>query len=122
MNTKQDYDSWLDAADAAFKEDEAILADINVKVEVDRVAYTQLYPNHCINCEGWGGHAAREFRGMYGMSAAYEDTFDTCPECVDKGKCPRCSTENALNEDGEGPCPNCGWNYNCDGMPQYASW
>ena len=122
MSTEHDYDAWLDEAGREFAEQEAVLRDINTKIEVDRVAYIQLHPNHCKACEGWGCKSGREFRGMYGMSAAYEDTFDTCPQCVDQLKCPQCGTENALNEDGEGPCPTCKWDYNAEGMPEYASW
>jgi hypothetical protein len=120
--TMQDYDAWLDEAAKQSEAEEIMLREMNAKIDVERVKYTQLFPNHCKTCEGWGGKSGREFRGMYGMSAAYEDTFDTCSACANQLMCPRCGIENALNEDGEGPCPSCKWNYDVEGMPQYASW
>ena len=45
------------------------------------------------------------------------DGAEPC-ECVEEGICPRCG-KHSLNEDGEGPCTRCGWNYD-DMLP--PSW
>ena len=75
-------------------------------------AWAEKWPNHCTNCGGWGG---------FSTPASYDGPgdFDPCEpgEDVPIEKCHRCG-ELGLDEDGNGPCKKCGWNYD-DGIPQW---
>ena len=74
--------------------------------------WVALWPDHCKQCLGAGGK-------HYPATYWEPEDFDTCGECVDVGKCPRCGHVDALSEeDGSGPCPSCVWNYD-DACPQY---
>jgi len=83
--------------------------DANVVAQEAAKSWRDLWPNHCKHCGGWGG-------------AIYPDTrhepggFDIC-EALPAEKCHRCG-QDGLNEDSEGPCTVCGWNYD-DGEPQW---
>lgn len=70
------------------------------------------WPNHCKDCGGWGLHSFTEMHGFNHGSG--EEITDPC-ECTENGKCPRCGKEDALDEEGQGPCPKCNWNYD-DGI------
>lgn len=78
-----------------------------------RAQWLEQWPNHCPNCEGWGG---RSSPGTYWEPP----DFDICP-CFDDGKCPRCGKEGWPGEDfdEEAPCEFCGWEpLNADGAPE----
>jgi len=67
------------------------------------------WPNACDECGGWVGFHTR---GTYDSPP----DFDPC-EREPAEECHRCG-EIGLDEDGNGPCSKCGWNYN-DGEPQW---
>lgn len=92
--------------------DEAEAAEKAEYEKVQKAAdeWKKKWPMHCTACEGWGGKA---YRGSYDEPPG----FDHC-SCTEIGKCPRCGEADAINEDGEGPCKTCGWDYD-DGAPQW---
>lgn len=56
--------------------------------------YLEKYPNYCRNCSGIGGFHSSYDPSPDGVSlgsGSIQD-FDSCPECVENGKCPQCST------------------------------
>lgn len=76
-------------------------------------AWQEQWPNHCAACGGWGGSSYQQAH-PYGSGVAHETLYDIC-EAIDYDVCHRCG-QVGLSEDGEGPCSNCGWNYD-DGDP-----
>lgn len=60
------------------------------------------WPNHCQKCHGRGGF-------FYPATREEPESTDPC-DCTLQGLCPRCGI-TGLNEDGEGPCDNCSWDY-----------
>jgi hypothetical protein len=55
--------------------------------------------------------------------------FDTCPDCIDHGICPRCGKQawdHDGNDDGESPCPHCQWDPknpdSCPPEPECGCW
>jgi len=76
--------------------------------------WDQKWPDHCKSCNGWGGSVFYENHGLPGVGEAM---FDECGAIEDLTICHRCG-KHGLNEDGEGPCSECGWNYD-DGKPQF---
>jgi hypothetical protein len=44
------------------------------------------------------------------------EEVDPCRECTEECICPRCGSRDALDEDGNGPCQVCGFNFD-DGCP-----
>ncbi len=74
--------------------------------------FSKLWPDHCKKCGGWGLHSYTEMHGFNHGSG--EDFADPC-ECVESGKCARCGKPGLVEDDGEGPCSFCGWNYD-DGL------
>jgi hypothetical protein len=65
------------------------------------------WPNHCKKCHGWGGK-------MWPATRHEPEDFDFCGAHL-PDICHRC-LHSGLTEDGEGPCSNCGWNFD-DGEP-----
>lgn len=72
------------------------------------------WPNHCPKCKGWGGKTFYEAH-PYGSTTADEPMFDVCEELDDIHTCHRCG-KDGLDEDGNGPCNFCGWDFD-DGLP-----
>lgn len=68
------------------------------------------WPLHCRACDGWGG---RTFLQSHGPGPS-EQLFDICGATEDIAMCHRCGV-TGLDEDGNGPCTACGWNYD-DGV------
>jgi len=66
------------------------------------------WPNYCRQCYGYGAF-------FHPATREEPESSDPC-DCTLDGVCPRCGI-TGLNEDGEGPCDNCGWNYN-DAKPE----
>jgi hypothetical protein len=98
-------------------------ADQALAVKVSKRAreWAQKWPNHCPSCEGRGWHKYSQ-SVPYGMGSASFDVIDPCEHCTasqEKGpqKCARCGAL-ALDDDGAGPCKECGWNYD-DCVPGY---
>jgi hypothetical protein len=105
-----DYDVYdLEESD----KEKAYWEDAYKEIEKHNEEFRKKFPNHCKDCGGWGLHAYTQSH-PYGMTYASEELVDPC-ECTESGKCPRCGHEDALGEEGEGPCPNCQWNYD-DGI------
>jgi hypothetical protein len=90
------------------REDAAEAARIKV-VEVAADAWKAKWPNHCTGCKGWGGATVSTYPDS-------PDDFDVCDALPDAHTCHRCGALG-LDDDGNGPCAGCGWNYD-DGMPQ----
>lgn len=110
-----------------------------VAINAKREAYKAQWPDHCPDCEGWGGHTSSFDPSPDGVSlgsGSYQE-FDPCETCYCKGKCPRCGSQMAdgqevyflgqflafpgdsltmllFNEDT--PCPSCGFTEGTDGM------
>ena len=84
--------------------------------------YMEKWPNHCKYCGGWGGSYSTYDPSPSGVSlgSGYMIDIDPCPECCEKGNCPRCG-EHILDpvetEDWEN-CPHCGFDWESpEGMP-----
>ncbi len=93
--------------------------------------FEEKFPLYCRSCHGWSGKVIRYDPSPPGISLApgYMEDFELCPDCTEKGLCPRCTA--ALVEDaGEYSdpfrCPVCGWTDNpdkesvekCSGLPE----
>lgn len=71
-------------------------------------------PNYCRHCGGWGGFESTydPSPGGVGLSPGYYYDYDLCPECCEKGICPRCGELIINPEDMDGEplvCKSCGW-------------
>jgi hypothetical protein len=77
-------------------------------------AWRAQWPNHCRACGGWGGHNYPATGPSYSCGGEPEG-FDLCEELNDY-QCHRCGAFGALDDDRNGPCNKCGWNYD-DGVP-----
>lgn len=77
-------------------------------VQKQRAAWLAKWPNYCRKCEGDGGFCT---------PSNYYEPGDYAPcECTEMGICPRCGQPDLDAESCDGPCANCGWNYN-DSLP-----
>jgi hypothetical protein len=94
------------------EEDEKALA---AQIALAAVEWKAKWPNHCPACGGWGGITFHQSH-PYGMGSASEQLFDECQAIENPTTCHRCG-EDGLNEDGEGPCKACGWDFD-DGVVQ----
>jgi hypothetical protein len=72
------------------------------------------WPHHCEACGGWGQSAT--YYDNHGVPGPGEPCSDPCEAIDDLRICHRCSAPG-LSEDGEGPCSECGWNFD-DGVPE----
>jgi len=56
-------------------------------------AFDLLWPRHCKHCLAWGGQTYRYDPSPPGISlcAGIMEDFDPCPECIERGICPRCA-------------------------------
>lgn len=78
-------------------------------------AYRMLWPNHCRECHGVGGHfdTYDPSPGGVALSPGTMIDFDPCHWCLEEARCPRCATRyggqlaDELIEDGL--CIACGW-------------
>lgn len=90
-------------------------------INAQREAYKAQWPDHCPDCEGWGGHMSNYDPSPAGVSlgGGHFTEFDPCGTCYCKGKCPRCGGLMALGQDlleEETPCAWCGFIEGTDGM------
>lgn len=96
--------------------------DSQAETNAKRAAYAAQWPNHCPDCEGWGGHSSSYDPSPAGVSlggGSYQE-FDPCETCYCKGKCPRCGALMADGQelfDHDTPCLSCGFTEGTDGMP-----
>jgi hypothetical protein len=79
------------------------------------------WPHHCRRCGGWGEGSELYDPSPSGVALppGYIHLSDPCPECVERGLCPRCGA-SGLPEDG--PCAACGWNHDDGRPPQPECW
>jgi hypothetical protein len=84
--------------------------DDDAKRDAQRAAWFEQWPGACEKCDGAGVHYSIENGAPHGAGFWAMDCEDPCV-CTEQLKCARCGQEDALNEDGEGPCPACGWDY-----------
>jgi hypothetical protein len=80
-----------------------------------RDTFTELYPNHCPICNGWGVHSYIENLAPHGEGFWGCQMSEPCG-CTEQGLCGRCRMPGLDKDTLEGPCRFCGWNYD-DGMP-----
>lgn len=81
--------------------------------------YVTDWPDYCRRCQGWGGSHSTYDPSPAGVALGpgTMDDFDTCPDCIDKGLCPRCgeslSTGASMVAILDAPpllrCPACKW-------------
>lgn len=90
------------------------------QLKAEAAKWRARWPAHCQRCSGWGMFTHYESHGFKGGGS--EQINEPCtalwPEDGDEQPyCHRCG-ELGLNPDTfEGPCTQCGWNYD-DGAPQ----
>lgn len=97
--------------------------DSQTEISAKRFAYAQRWPNHCPDCEGWGGHSSSYDPSPAGVSLGGGSftEFDPCETCYSKGNCPRCGGPMADGQelfDADTPCPSCGFKEGDAGMEQ----
>ena len=96
---------------------------LNKQARKQTIAYDNQYPNHCHTCNGYGGFWSRYDPSPSGvsLSSGSMEEFDVCPDCVKKGKCPRCGQVLVPKENGDIPdtCSHCQFDFNKPiGRPQ----
>lgn len=77
-------------------------------------AWLRRWPDHCMHCGGWGRQAVA-LQAPYRDTKAGEPSSEPCTAIASAATCHRCAAPG-LGENGEGPCENCGWDYD-DGLP-----
>lgn len=81
---------------------------------MDAELWIKRWPHYCTQCNGWGGSSYEESHGFRGGGT--ETIFEPC-DAEPISKCHRCGAPGGLDEEGDGPCCACGWNYD-DGVPE----
>lgn len=77
--------------------------------------YTAEWPDHCEQCNGWGGATSYydPSPAGVGLSPGSFADYEPCFTCLEEGKCPRCSGPADLVESPDGDeyyaCTVCGW-------------
>lgn len=100
--------------------DKCIAGDA-VYIAAKGTAYRALWPHYCCKCGGRGGFSFYE--DVVGDGGPRMPTYDPCPECSEKGVCPRCGKE--VPEDwyeAEQPCPHCKWNWGKNPDDEYPEY
>lgn len=66
------------------------------------------YPHLCCKCNGYGylSYTYDPSPSGVGLSSGFMTDYESCPECLEVGKCPVCSSEII---DDENKCSACGW-------------
>lgn len=100
--------------------------DIQTMISTRRFAYAQRWPNHCTDCEGWGGHTSSYDPSPAGVSLGGGSftEFNPCETCYCNGLCPRCGgpmTDGQELFDEDTPCPSCGFKEGDAGMEQQSN-
>lgn len=75
----------------------------SARIKAEHDAWVAKWPKACIYCAGAGAF------GSNGDDFTPPDAWP-CDACTEQGICARCGF-HGLTEAGEGPCSNCGWNY-----------
>jgi len=82
-------------------------------------AWVSGWPNHCQNCRGTGELHWYENGAPWGAGNWPMPMAEPC-DCVINGKCARCGKPDTIDpETGQGPCSNCGWNYDDECPPEF---
>jgi len=76
---------------------------INKEIEF----FGKRHPNYCRTCGGQGSHTYWE--NVAGDGGSHMQMAESCPDCTEKGICPRCG-KTSLNEECDS-CTNCAWMY-----------
>ena len=77
---------------------------------IDR-RWKKKYPDYCRKCSGWG-------LGYYYAATRWEpEDWGPCESLDNFEICHRCG-KHGLDEDGNGPCKHCNWEYD-DGLSNY---
>ena len=63
----------------------------------------------CKTCEGTGGITSTINGALFGAGYWPMDYGEPCPDCVEKGLCPRCETKMNELDSGTYRCLKCGW-------------
>ncbi len=79
-----------------------------------RGAYISLWSNYCRTCCGAGNTCWTEDPSPAGISLSSGSLVfcDPCPDCLERGICPRCGQQVWDSNDFTGDpvaCPECGW-------------
>ena len=76
--------------------------------------YESRWPHYCRTCMGWGA--------LYSGIEYGKPVVDPCPDCSDKGRCPRCGHQiysEPSDWDDDTTCPECGWREGAtEGIPE----
>jgi|SRR6266542_7053771 len=85
--------------------------------EQAKAEYERQWPNHCRECNGYGGFSSSydPSPAGVGLASGWMQDFDTCSACVDEGRCPRCA--GSVEDDASVPCARCGWTADTSGAP-----
>lgn len=76
--------------------------------------YVKQWPSYCKTCSGWGGKVSYYDPSPKGvsLSSGQMQEFDTCPDCIEVGLCPRCKCHFDLDDEKEiedYECTHCGF-------------
>lgn len=84
------------------------------ETEQIRREWVSKWPKYCRTCGGNGlihDPGYFDYRAGVGLPPSYEPC-----ECTESCRCARCGEIALKDETAEGPCTNCGWNYD-DALP-----
>lgn len=86
-----------------------------------RLFYIRRFPKYCTHCDGTGMLTYEDDPSPagVGLSPGTMTFEDPCPECVEKGICPRCGNMAWPDDDVEWPqpCKFCNWEEGVPGVP-----
>ena len=74
--------------------------------------YEKQWPKYCRKCNAWGALYEQFDPAPNAPGHGYILIADPCPECIEKGRCPRCADQMKPEEE---RCKRCGWTYEAGG-------
>lgn len=83
-----------------------------IQWEKDVKDFADQYPGFCRTCMAWGGHFNELDTGH--TPESHDEAFagfTFCPDCLDQGKCPRCSSPNCGIKNHNDICNSCGFEW-----------
>jgi len=97
----------------------------HVDLQVERARYAAKWPNYCRKChgEGFTWYTYDPSPAGVSLSPGSMEDCDPCPDCIEKGLCPRCGQKvwDGIDDwENNEPvmCPLCGWDESePDSMP-----